>query len=160
MIARNLILFLLLNILPFLYFYLRFFRKKAVWWKQVLLWLPCVLMIAYTIYLALEPNFIPDNDRIYLLYGYLLLLGLVTVPMCTYILSSLIGRGCSALVRKYCVSRQSKPRKNYGNFIGVLTIPLIWLIVLWGAFPGFNKFEVNHIEYESEALRPSTAIAS
>ena len=67
MIARNLILFLLLNILPFLYFYLRFFRKKAVWWKQVLLWLPCVLMIAYTIYLALEPNFIPDNDRIYLL---------------------------------------------------------------------------------------------
>ena len=80
MIARNLILFLLLNILPFLYFYLRFFRKKAVWWKQVLLWLPCVLMIAYTIYLALEPNFIPDNDRIYLLYGYLLLLGLVTVP--------------------------------------------------------------------------------
>ena len=63
MIARNLILFLLLNILPFLYFYLRFFRKKAVWWKQVLLWLPCVLMIAYTIYLALEPNFIPDNDR-------------------------------------------------------------------------------------------------
>ena len=70
MIARNLILFLLLNILPFLYFYLRFFRKKAVWWKQVLLWLPCVLMIAYTIYLALEPNFIPDHDRIYLLYGY------------------------------------------------------------------------------------------
>ena len=152
MIARNLILFLLLNILPFVYFYQRFFRKKAVWWKQVLLWIPCVLMVAYTIYLTLEPNFIPDNDRIYILYTYLLLLGLVTVPMCTFILSSLIGRGCSALVRKYCAKDQSKPRRNYGNFIGVLTIPVVWFIVLWGAFPGFNKFEVNHIEYESAAL--------
>ena len=151
MIARSLIWFLLLDILPFVYFYLRFFKKSAGW-KKILLWIPCVLMVIYTIYLAMEPNFIPDNDRIYLLYCYLLLLGLVIVPMWTFILSSLIGRGCSALVRKYCVSRQSKPRKNYGNFIGVLTIPIIWFIVLWGAFPGFNKFEVNHTEYVSSEL--------
>ena len=64
MIARSFILFLLLDILPFLYFYLRFFYKKAEMWKQVLLWIPCVLMVAYTTYLAMEPNFIPDNDRI------------------------------------------------------------------------------------------------
>ena len=35
MIARSFILFLLLDILPFLYFYLRFFYKKAEMWKQV-----------------------------------------------------------------------------------------------------------------------------
>ena len=151
MIARSFIVFLLLNILPFLYFYLRFFKKSAGW-KQVLLWLPCVLMVAYTIYLALEPNFIPNNDRILILYFYLLLIGLVIAPMWIFILCSLAGRGCSSLVRKYCVKKQEKPRKNYGNFIGVLTIPVVWFIVLWGAFPGFNQFEVNHIEYESEAL--------
>ena len=76
MIARSLIWFLLLDILPFVYFYLRFFKKSAGW-KKMLLWIPCVLMVIYTIYLAMEPNFIPDNDRIYLLYCYLLLLGLL-----------------------------------------------------------------------------------
>ena len=91
MIARSFIVFLLLNILPFLYFYLRFF-KKLVWWKQVLLWLPCVLMVAYTIYLALEPNFIPNNDRILILYFYLLLIGLVIAPMWIFILCSLAGK--------------------------------------------------------------------
>jgi len=154
MIARSFIVFLLLNILPFLFFYLRFF-KQAAKWKQVLWWIPCVGMVAYTIYLALEPNFIPNNDRILILYFYLLLIGLVIAPMWIFILCSLAGRGCSALVRKYCVKKQEKPRRNYGNFAGVLAIPVVWFIVLWGAFPGFNEFEVNHTVYESEAL-PAT----
>ena len=151
MIARNVILFLLLNILPFLYFYLRYFRHTDLW-KQILCWLPSIAMVIYTIYLAMEPNFIPNNDRIYILYTYLMLLGLVIVPIWVFLLSSLIGRGCSALVRKYNVKRQSKPRRNYGNFVGVLLIPVIWFILLWGAFPGFNKFEVNHTEYVSPEL--------
>ena len=152
MIARSFILFLLLDILPFVYFYLRFFHKKAEKWKQVLLWIPCVLMVAYTIYLAMEPNFIPDNDRILILYFYLLLIGLVIAPMWIFILCSLAGRGCSALVRKFCAKDKETPRRNYGNFLGLILIPVVWFIVLWGAFPGFNKFEVNHTEYESEAL--------
>lgn len=151
MIARNVILFLLLNILPFLYFYLRYFRHTDLW-KQILCWLPSIAMVIYTIYLAMEPNFIPNNDRIYILYTYLMLLGLVIVPIWVFLLSSLIGRGCSSLVRKYCVKRQAKPRRNYGNFVGVLLIPVIWFILLWGAFPGFNKFEVNHTEYVSPEL--------
>ena len=130
---------------------MRFF-KHSEWWKQVLLWLPSVGMVAYTIYLALEPNFIPNNDRIIVLYIYLLLIGLVIAPMWIFILCSLAGRGCSALVRKYCTKDKEKPRKNYGNFLGVILIPIIWFIVLWGAFPGFNKFEVNHTEYASEEL--------
>lgn len=151
MIARNVILFLLLNILPFLYYYLKHFRQTA-WWKQVLWWMPSVAMVTYTIYLAMEPNFIPNNDRIYILYIYLLLIGLVIAPIWVFLLSSLAGRGCSALVRKYCVKRQAKPRRNYGNFVGLVLIPVIWFIVLWGAFPGFNKFEVNHTDYVSAEL--------
>ena len=86
MIARNVILFLLLNILPFLYYYLRYFRHTAHW-KQVLWWLPSIAMVIYTIYLAMEPNFIPNNDRIYILYTYLMLLGLVIVPIWVFLLS-------------------------------------------------------------------------
>ena len=67
MIARDLILFLLLIILPFLYYDLRSIRKKTAWWKRLLRFLPCVAMIAYTIYLALEPDFIPSNDRVFIL---------------------------------------------------------------------------------------------
>ena len=63
MIARDLILFLLLIILPFLYFDWRDSRKKVVWWKRLWSFLPCVAMVAYTIYLAMEPDFIPGNDR-------------------------------------------------------------------------------------------------
>lgn len=151
MIARSVIWFLLLNILPFLYFYLRYFKKVAGG-KQALWWVPCIGMVVYTIYLAMEQNFIPNNDRIYILYTYLMLLGLVIAPMWIFILCSLAGRGCSALVRKYNVKKQAKPRRNYGNFLGVVLIPIIWFILLWGAFPGFNKFEVNHTDYESAAL--------
>ena len=151
MIARSFIWFLLLSILPFLYYYLRYFRQAA-WWKQVLWWLPSVAMVIYTVYLAMEPNFIPDNDRIIILYIYLLLIGLVIAPMWIFLLCSLAGRGCAALVRKNSEKRQGKPRRNYGNFLGIVLIPVIWFIVIWGAFPGFNKFEVNHTDYESAEL--------
>ena len=74
MIARDIILFLLLNILPFIYLDWRHLHKKSTWGKRLLCWLPCVAMTAYTVYLAIQPNFIPDNDRIFILYGYLFLI--------------------------------------------------------------------------------------
>ena len=72
MIARNIVLFLLLLVLPYLYIDLRYFRRKKVWWKRVLLYVPCVAMVAYAIYLAMGRDFIPDNDHIFVLYGFLL----------------------------------------------------------------------------------------
>lgn len=150
MIARDIILFLLLIILPFLYFNLRSSRKKTVWWKRLLRFLPCVSMVAYTVYLALEPDFIPSNDRIFILYTYLFIIGLAIVPMWTYMLCSLCGRGCSMLVRK--CKGSTKPPRNYGNILGLLSIPAVWFLLFWGSFVGFNKLEVNHTEYTSEDL--------
>ena len=149
MIARDIILFLLLTILPFLYFDLRVWRKMA-WWKRILCWIPCLAMVAYTVYLALEPDFIPGNDRIFILYTYLFLLGLVIIPMWTYILCSLAGRGCSMLVRK--CKKTTKPPHNYGNLLGLLSIPAVWFVLFWGSFVGFNKLEVNYQEYASPDL--------
>ncbi len=153
MIARSFVLFLLLLVLPYLYIDLKFFRQKKVWWKRVLLYLPCVAMVAYASYLAMERDFIPGNDRIFILYGFLLLLGVVVIPLWIFIICSLLGRGCSKLVRKFKSPEQLlKPAKNYGNLMGIASIPLIWLMVGWGSSLGFNKFEVNHIEYASSDI--------
>ena len=150
MIARDILVFLLLIFLPFLYFDLRSARKHQTLWKRCLRWLPCVAMVAYTVYLAMEPNFIPNNDRIFILYGYLFLIGLIIAPMWTYMLCSLAGRACSALVRK--CRKTTKPARNYGNILGLLSIPAVWFVLFWGSFVGFNKLEVNHTEYISEEI--------
>ena len=153
MIARSFVLFLLLLVLPYLYIDLKYFRQKKVWWKRVLLYLPCGAMVAYASYLAMERDFIPGNDRIFILYGFLLLLGVVVIPLWIFIICSLLGRGCSKLVRKFKSPEQLlKHAKNYGNLTGIASIPLIWLMVGWGSSLGFNKFEVNHIEYASSDI--------
>jgi predicted MPP superfamily phosphohydrolase len=119
----------------------------------LLWWLTGIGMIAYTVYLALERDFIPSGDRIYILYAYLMLLGAFIIPMCTFMLCSLIGKGCSKLVRaSKGKNSQQRSARNYGNLLGVISIPVVWFILFWGAFIGFNKFDVNHIEYESEAI--------
>lgn len=151
MIARDIFLFLLLVVVPFIYFDLRYFRKRS-WWKRCLFWLPCLGMVAYTVYLSMERDFIPGNDRISILYGYLSLVALVIVPMLTYILCALGGRGFSWLYRKCRPSLKRHPARNYGNFVGILSIPVVWFVFFWGAFVGFNELEVNHIEYVSEDL--------
>lgn len=151
MIARSLLLFLLLTILPFLFFDLRFFRKKTAWWKRLLWWMPCAAMVAYTFHLASEPNFIPNNDRILILHLYLFILGLIIIPLWIYIICSFTGKGCSKVVRKM-KRESSRPARNYGNLVGLLGVLGVWFILFWGCFVGFNKLEVNHIEYVSRDL--------
>ena len=151
MIARDLPLFLLLIILPFLCIDLRSFKGKKAWWKRLLWWIPCVAMTAYCGYLAMERDFIPSNDRIFILYGFLFLLGLIIIPMWTYLVCSLLGKGCSWLVRKCKKQPKRKPR-NYGNLLGVLSVPAVWFVLFWGTFVGFNKLEVNHTNYISKDL--------
>lgn len=151
MIARDILSFLLLIILPFLCIDYRYYHKKKAWWKRLLWWIPCVAMTAYAVYLALERDFIPGNDRIFILYGFLFLLGLVIIPMWTFFICSYMGKGCSWLVRK-CKKNPKPKARNYGNLLGVLSVPVVWYILFWGTFVGFNKLEVNHTEYCSEAL--------
>lgn len=151
MIARDILTFLLLVILPFLFIDLRFFRRKKAWWKRVLWWIICAAMVGYTVYLAMERDFIPGNDRILILYGYLFLLGLVIIPMWTFSICSLLGKACSWIVRKCKKHPKAKPH-NYGNLMGTLSVPAVWFVLFWGTFVGFNKLEVNHQTYVSEKV--------
>lgn len=166
MIARYVLLFLLLIAIPYLVVELRYLRR-AVWWKHVLWWLPCAALVAYTAVLARDGNFIPLNPT--LLHAYLLLIGLTVAPMWTFLACSLSGRGLAVLLRRWrprlagALSRRGPKReplgaaapgpiRNYGNLAGVLSIPIVWFIVLYGSFVGFRKLEVNHVDYYSEEL--------
>ena len=149
MIARAPYLFLLLIMVPDLYFDLHYWRHKFPLAKRLLYWLPSAILIAYTLKLTYEPEFIPANPNI--LYIYLLLLGLVSVPKLAFMLCSITGLVASKLVRLFKRNKRCKS-KNYGNLVGAIAIVLIWYVVLYGAFIGFQKLEVNHHTYTSPDL--------
>ena len=143
MIARAPYLFLLLIIIPDLYLDLHYWRHRYAGWstKRLLYWTPTIGMIAYTLYLMYEKNFIPDNPTI--LYIYLLLLGLIIIPKWIFMLCSITGLGFCRLFRK---------KKNYGNLIGLCLVPLLWFVLIYGSTIGFEKLEVNQQTYTSPDL--------
>lgn len=148
MIARAPYLFLLLVILPDVYFDLRYWRHRLTTTRRLVYWLPTILLTALTLKLTYEPHFEPDNVSV--LYLYLLLVALVAVPKWAYMGCSLLGRGAGKLWRA-CSSRKGSYR-NYGNLIGALAVVAIWYVVLYGVLIGFNKLEVNHHTYSSPDL--------
>ena len=141
MIARAPYLFLMLIIIPDLYFDLHYWRHRLSIEKRILRWLPTVALTAYTLALTYEENFIPDNPT--LLYLYLLLLGFIAVPKAVFMLCSITGLGFCKLFRR---------KKNYGNIIGLLVVPVLWFILIYGSFVGFQKMEVNHQTYTSSDI--------
>jgi hypothetical protein len=146
MIARAPYLFLLLILIPDLYFDRHYWRHRLTPGKRFVYWLPSILLVVYTIKLTYEKNFIPDNPT--LLYIYLLLLGLIAIPKAVYMLCSMMGLGIGKL---FHWKKKGKLR-NYGNLVGLLCVPVIWYILLYGSFIGFNKMEVNHQTYTSPDL--------
>lgn len=129
MIAKALVLYLVVILLPDLYLYLRYVRRYR-WWWHLLWWVPSVVLIVATILLAREPNFVPDDMTG--LYLYLFLVGFVAVPKLSFSIFSLLGR--------------------HGWKVGLATVPLIWFILLYGTFVGSRQFEVKHVEVAFDTL--------
>ena len=71
------------------------------------------------------------------------------IPKAVFMLFSVTGLACSRLFHR---KKDSKRRKNYGNLIGLICVPVIWYIVLYGSFIGFNKLEVNRQTFFSADL--------
>lgn len=147
MISRAPYLFLLLIIIPDLYFDLHYWRHKCSASQRFFRWLPTIGLVAYTIYLMYEKSFIPDNPDI--IYIYLFLLGLIAIPKTVYILFSLAGLLCSHLFHR---KKSNHPHKNYGNLLGLLSVPILWYILFYGSFIGFQKLEINRQAYISPDL--------
>ena len=129
MIAKSLIFFLLLTILPDVYLWYRYFRKRR-WWQQLLWFLPLFILMVATVLLARDRDFVPDVMT--WLNVYLLAFALTVVPKTTFSLCSLCGRK--------------------GWIVGLFTIPVVWYVVLVGSFVDNKKFEVRHVELSFDDL--------
>ena len=146
MIARAPYLFLLLILIPDLYLDRHYWRHRLTPGKRFAYWLPSIILVAYTIALTYEKNFIPDDPT--LLYIYLMLLGLIAVPKAVFMLCSMVGLGIGKLFHWKKKGRFN----NYGNVVGLLCVPIIWYILIYGSFVGFNKLEVNRHTFVSPDL--------
>ena len=147
MISRAPYLFLLLILIPDIYFDLHYWRNKYPQQKRLMRWLPTIIMVAYTLYLTYEPNFIPEPP--YIVYIYLLLLGLIAIPKMVYMLCSVLGLACCRIFHR---NKSAHKSRNWGNLIGWILTLSIWYIVFYGSFVGFNKLEVRRHTYSSKSL--------
>ena len=141
MIARAPYLFLLLILIPDLYLDLHYWRHRYSTGKRLLHWLPTIVLTALTLKLTYVADFIPNDPT--LLYIYLFLLALFAIPKLIYVLFSILGLGVCKLFRS---------KYNIGNLVGALLVPVIWYIVIYGSFFGFQKLEVNRHTFVSEDL--------
>ncbi|MDD7317481.1 MAG: metallophosphoesterase [Prevotella sp.] len=143
MIARYFIFIILLVVFPFLYVDFGMMRNR---WRgrliyRVLWWLPCVAMLVYTVYLATLCSFAPLET--WVLFLYLLILGIVFVPLSVFAMCAYVG---DILVRKGVVKR------NRGRRAGVVAAVTVAVLVLYGSFWGNKGVKVRHVEYYSERL--------
>lgn len=146
MIARIFIFLLFLIILPDVYLDLHYLRKKEnyAWWKRLSWWLPALLMLAYTIKMAAEPDFIPDNQA--WIDTYLLLLCLLIVPKALFAICSVIGLFFCRLCEK---------RRNWGNLLGLVLGLLVIYAVVYGSVIGVRKLNVKHVDVSFSDLPAS-----
>lgn len=148
MIARIFIFVLMLIVLTDGYVHLRYLRHRASTKVILLWWLPGVLMAFYTVFLTLHKDFAPTDGR--LLDVYLFLLGLIVAPKLVFVIFSAAGWGVSCLVHR--LLHRSGPRRNYGNIVGLVLVLLMWYVLFYGTFVGFDKLTVRHVEYASKDL--------
>lgn len=146
MIARALIFILPLILLPDFYREWRCRSRKTPkpLWKRLLAWLPSVAMLGYTAWLAAQPGFAPANMNV--LFVYLFILALFFALRFVYMLCSLAG---------WSVARLTHSRRNYGNLVGLLLMPLLCFVLVYGTTVGFSKLEVKHVELSFADLPPA-----
>ena len=142
MVARHIILFLLLVILPDLYIYTRYIRPmKIAAWKKLLWLCPTPFIIIILVMMATSSDFIPHNRT--LLYIFLCCMGMFVATKAVFALFSIMGRG---------VARLFHSKKNWGNLVGILAAFFVFYATVYGLVVGFGKLEVRRVDYYSEQL--------
>ena len=133
MIARIYIWILLGTLLPYLWCFCHELRRYCVA-RRLLLWLPASVVIGYSGYLALQPNFVPD--RPVLVDVWFVVMALFAVPVFVYALFSFVG---------WCVMKALKGRRNWGRLIGLVMGLLSVGVFLYGFTYGFRELEVKRV---------------
>lgn len=143
MIARIFFLIILAAILPDIYIYRRYLRRRfdLGLWQRLMWWLPGAAMIAVTLVYAMIDNFAPDNLTWFNIY--LFMLGLIVVPKVLFVMSSIMGR----LLR-----RLFKLRRNWGNYIGLVLVLGQLYVLFTGSMTGTDRLAVKQVTIEFDDL--------
>ncbi len=123
----------LFTVLPYLWIDRRFLHVRKGW-KKVLYSLPMALVIGYSAYLMLLPNFLPDNPI--LVDVWFGLMALFAVPQFVFALCSVIGWLCMKGV---------KGTKNWGNLLGIFLSVVAFFSFIYAFTLGFRKMEVKRM---------------
>ena len=143
MIARICIFILLFIVLPDVYIYARYVRRRTgiTLWQRLLWWAPAAILIAYTIALSLIPDFAPYE--LAWLNVYLFLLGLIAVPKLLFVFCSSVG----LLLRRFL-----HIRRNWGNYAGLLLVLGQLYVLFTGSMIGTDRLAVNEVTIEFDDL--------
>ena len=143
MIARAFPLFVFMILLPDVYIYRRWVRPRLCGrrWMALIWWMQTALMLAATCLLAMTRDFTPHPQTP--LNIYLWVLGVFIMPKFLLMVADWAGR----VLRNFM-----KGKRNWGIPVGVALGALSAYITIYGSTVGFNKFEVNRVEYASADL--------
>lgn len=142
MIARISIIILLVTLLPDIYMYRRYVKRRlGNVWARMAWWLPTLLITVSTIGVSLTRDFAPHNLTLF--NTYLFITALVVLPKLTFVLCSLVGR----LAR-----RVLKLRRNWGNYVGLVLVLAELYILFHGTMMGTDRLNVRQVTIESDDL--------
>lgn len=142
MIARISIIILLVTLLPDIYMYRRYVKRRlGNVWARIAWWLPTLLIMVSTIGVSLTRDFAPHNLTLF--NTYLFITALVVLPKLTFVLCSLAGR----LSR-----RVLKLRRNWGNYVGLVLVLAELYILFHGTMVGTDRLNVRQVTIESDDL--------
>lgn len=142
MIARISIIILLVTLLPDIYMYRRYVKRRlGNVWARIAWWLPTLLIMVSTIGVSLTRDFAPHNLTLF--NTYLFITALVVLPKLTFVLCSLAGR----LAR-----RMLKLRRNWGNYVGLVLVLGELYILFHGTMVGTDRLNVRQVTVEFDDL--------
>ncbi len=142
MIARISIIILLVTLLPDIYMYRRYVKRRlGNVWARIAWWLPTLLITVSTIGVSLTRDFAPHNLTLF--NSYLFITALVVLPKLTFVLCSLAGR----LAR-----RMLKLRRNWGNYVGLVLVLAELYILFHGTMVGTDRLNVRQVTIEFDDL--------
>lgn len=142
MIARISIIILLVTLLPDIYMYSRYVKRRlGNVWARMAWWLPTLLITVSTIDVSLTRDFAPHNLTLF--NTYLFITALVVLPKLTFVLCSLAGR----LAR-----RVLKLRRNWGNYVGLVLVLGELYILFHGTMVGTDRLNVRQVTIEFDDL--------
>ena len=150
MITRYIIIHLILILFAFGYAEWRFLRRVS-WKKHMLWWIPELLFIAYTIFLAFQHNFVPSPPT--LLYVWLFLLALIVFPLLLFDFFSLTGSAIDfILAHRHPNTRHYPNCRKWLERLSTLPITFCIYVLIYGTFVGFYQFEVRRLDLAFDDL--------